>query len=89
MVKSETGETYTVHFSANTRIMKQVGGMGGGGRRGGGKVRGRARAKRWTKGGGQGQGGGQGYGERRQSSSTNQGHRRIKVGDAIAAMGRR
>jgi Domain of unknown function (DUF5666) len=33
-IKTESGETYTVHFSANTRILKQ--GPGGGGRRGGG-----------------------------------------------------
>ena len=40
MVKTETGEIYTVHFSVNTRIMKQVAGergTGGGQGRGGGQ----------------------------------------------------
>ena len=30
-VKTENGETYTVHFSANTRIFKQPAGQRGGG----------------------------------------------------------
>lgn len=77
-VKTEAGETYTVHFSANTRILKQVAGMGGGGRRGGGQGQGE----------GQGQGGGQGGGMGRGGNppqpikATD-----IKVGDAIGAMG--
>jgi hypothetical protein len=29
-VKTDTGETYAVHFSANTRILKQTAGMGQG-----------------------------------------------------------
>jgi hypothetical protein len=79
VVKSETGESYTVHFSANTRIMKQVGGgMGGGGRRGGGQGQGEGQ--------GGGQGGGQGMGKGgnppQPIKATD-----IKVGDAIGAMG--
>ncbi len=38
-IKTETGEIYTVHYSANTRIVKQqarAAGAGGGGERGGG-----------------------------------------------------
>lgn len=34
-VKTESGQTYTVHFSANTRIMKQPAGFRGRGMRGG------------------------------------------------------
>ncbi|MFC5862858.1 hypothetical protein ACFPT7_11190 [Acidicapsa dinghuensis] len=52
-IKTETGDLYTVHFSANTRIMKQV---GGGFRRGG-------QGSGQSSGQGSGQGGGQGAGE--------------------------
>jgi len=81
MVKSETGETYIVHFSVNTRIMKQVGGgFGGGDRRGGGQGPGGGEGQ----GGGQGQGGGMGRGGNppQPIKATD-----IKVGDAIGAMG--
>ncbi len=70
-VKTESGETYTVHFSPNTRILKQQarargeGGQADGGQRGGGQ-------------GGYGQGGNPPI----TLKSTD-----IKVGDAIAAMG--
>ncbi len=82
MVKSETGETYTVHFSVNTRIMKQVGGMGG--RRAARRRRARAgagqgravRAARWDRGMGRG-------GNPPQVIKATD----IKVGDAIGAMG--
>jgi hypothetical protein len=77
-VKTEAGETYTVHFSANTRILKQVAGMGGGGRRGGGQGQGE----------GQGQGGGQGGGMGRGGNPPQPIKASdIKVGDAIGAMG--
>jgi hypothetical protein len=37
-IKTDAGETYTVHFSVNTRIVKQAAGRGsGGGQRGGGE----------------------------------------------------
>jgi hypothetical protein len=76
-IKTETGDMYTVHFSANTRITKQPAGMRGPG--GGG--------------GGQGNGGGGGYGRGpggnggggnppQEIKATD-----IKVGDAIAAAG--
>jgi len=35
VIKTESGELYTVHFSVNTRIMKQPPGQGGGRRQGG------------------------------------------------------
>jgi hypothetical protein len=87
MVKSETGETYTVHFSVNTRIMKQVGGMRGGGeggRRGGGQGQGAGQGQNAGQGGGQGQGGGmeRGGNPPQAIKATD-----IKVGDAIGAMG--
>ena len=71
-IKTEMGEMYTVHFSADTRITKQPAGMRGPG--GGGR--------------GQGMGGGGGYGRGgggtppQEIKATD-----IKVGDAIAAMG--
>lgn len=74
-VKTEMGDVYTVHFSANTRIMKQPAGMrgpGGGGGQGNG--------------GGYGQRGGRGgYGggnPPQEIKATD-----IKVGDAINAQG--
>jgi hypothetical protein len=77
MVKTETGDVYTVHFSANTRIMKQPPGMRGPGE---GRVGGQGR------GGGQGGGGGMGMGRGgnppQEIKATD-----IKVGDAVGAMG--
>ena len=75
-IKTETGETYTVHYSANTRIFKQPArargeGAEGGSERGGGGERGA--------GGGWGGGGG--------NPPTPLKSTDIKVGDAIAAMG--
>jgi hypothetical protein len=79
-IKTEAGESYTVHFSANTRIIKMLAGMRGPGGSGQGR------------GGGQGMGGGMGTGvgggmgrggnppEQIKAAD-------IKVGDAIAAMG--
>lgn len=76
-IKTETGETYTVHFSANTRIIKQ--GTGRGMERGQGRGQGSEAGQ-----GGQGEGGGRGRGMGRgtplQPSD-------IKVGDAIGVMG--
>jgi hypothetical protein len=48
IIKTDAGESYTVHFSANTRIMKQPAGGGGARGEGGGS--------------GRGEGGGGGYG---------------------------
>jgi hypothetical protein len=71
-IKSFQGETYTIHFSANTRIMKQPAGMRGG--QGGGAG---------SSGGGR-EGGWQGRGGNppQPIKATD-----IKVGDAIATMG--
>jgi hypothetical protein len=76
-IKTETGETYTVHYSANTRILKQPAGRGpgGGGGAGGGNGAG--------SGGGGGRGGYGGGGNPPQTIKATD----IKVGDAIAAMG--
>ncbi len=72
-IKTEMGDVYTVHFTANTRITKQPAGMrgpGGGGQGMGG-------------GGGYGRGGnGNGGNPPQQIKATD-----IKVGDAIVAMG--
>ncbi len=73
-IKTETGETYTVHTSANTRILKQPPRPRGEGAEGGGSERG--------SGGGGGWGGGGGNNPPTPLKSTD-----IKVGDAIAAMG--
>jgi hypothetical protein len=72
-IKTDAGETYIVHYSANTRILKQSAqGPGGGGGRGQG-----------GQGGGEGRGyGGGGGNPPQQIKSTD-----IKVGDAIAAGG--
>ena len=76
-VKTEAGETYTVHYSVNTRILKQAaGGRGpGGGQGGGGGDR--------PRGGGNGGGYGGGGGNPPQAIKATD----IKVGDAIGAMG--
>ena len=69
-IKTELGETYTVHFSVNTRMMKQP--PGGGQRRGGGQAQGPAQ--------GQDGGGGEMRTPPQPIKSTD-----IKVGDVIAA----
>lgn len=82
-VKTDSGETYTVHFSANTRIIKQQAGpRGPGGGMGAGGVRG------WAGRGGQGQGGsGEGSGMGASNPPQLIKPTDIKAGDAIAAMG--
>ena len=72
-IKTENGETYTVHFSANTRILKQQARARGEG--------GQAAADGGQRGGGQG-----GYGQGGNPPITLK-PTDIKVGDAIAAMG--
>jgi len=88
-IKTYAGESYTVHFSVNTRFMKQPAGMGAGFGQGGGQ--GQRAGQNQGQGGGQGQGvgqgsyqGGAGGGMRNQLQikATD-----IKVGDAIAASG--
>ena len=81
-VKTESGETYTVRFSASTRMLKQPAGMGGGQGRGGGQG---ADAGQGA-GGGQGRGG---YGGMGRGGNPPQPIKAsdIKVGDAIGAMG--
>ncbi len=70
-VKSFSGETYTIHFDANTRIMKQ-----GAGARGGGQAEGEDRGQGW----GQGRRFGGNPPEPIKAGD-------IKVGDAISSMG--
>jgi hypothetical protein len=70
-VKTEAGETYTIHYSVNTRILKQPAGQRGPGGGGG--------AERERGQGGQGGGGGNPPATIKPTD--------IKVGDAIAAMG--
>jgi hypothetical protein len=70
-IKTDAGETYTVHYSVNTRIVKQPPGQGGGGRRGGN--------------GGGGNGGGGENGQRAQPVTLKPAD--IKVGDIITAGG--
>ena len=74
-IKTEMGDVYTVHFSANTRITKQPAGMRGPGSGGGGQGTGG--------GGGYGRGGNGGGGNPSQEIKATD----IKVGDAIAAAG--
>ena len=72
-IKTETGDVYTVHFSADTRITKQAPGTRGPGGGGGGQ----------GMGGGGGRGGyGGGSNPPQEIKATD-----IKVGDAINAMG--
>jgi len=78
-IKTETGETYTVHYSANTRIMKQPA---------------RPQGAAVERGGQAGQGGGQGSGQGAGWGAGGGGNpptplksTDIKVGDAITAMG--
>ncbi len=71
-IKTETGETYTVHFSVNTRILKMPVGQRG---PGGGSMAGE-----------EGRGPGQGMGRRANPPEPIK-PTDIKVGDAITAMG--
>jgi len=76
-IKTDSGDVYTVHFTADTRIFKQV----AGGMRGTGEGAGAGGGQ----GSGGGQGGGRGYGggnPPQEIKSTD-----IKAGDAIAVMG--
>ena len=77
MVKTETGDVYTVYFSANTRIMKMPAGMRGGA--GGGQGMGRGMGRSMGGGRGQGQSGGN-MPEPLKATD-------IKVGDVVAARG--
>jgi hypothetical protein len=76
-IKTETGDVYTVHFTADTRIFKQV----AGGMRGPGEGAGAGAGQ--GQGGGQGAGGGRGGGNPPQEIKSTD----IKAGDAIAVMG--
>jgi len=78
-VKSENGEIYTIHFSANTRFFKQPAGMRGGGQGRGGSQRMGGGGSMGTEGGG---GMGRGGNPPEQIKPTD-----IKVGDAVGAMG--
>jgi preprotein translocase subunit YajC len=75
-IKTEMGDVYTVHFSANTRITKQPAGMRGPGGGGGGQGTGRG------SGYGRGPGGNGGGNPPVEIKATD-----IKVGDSIVAMG--
>jgi Domain of unknown function (DUF5666) len=82
-VKTDMGDVYTVHFSANTRITRQPAGMRGPGGGGGGQGTGG--------GGGQGNGGGYGRGPGGNGGGGNPPQEikatDIKVGDVINAQG--
>ena len=78
MVKTDTGETYTVHFSVNTRIVKQP----AGGRGPGGMGRGEGQDSNGVSGRGMGRGMGNGGNPPQTIKATD-----IKVGDAVGAMG--
>lgn len=84
-IKTEMGETYTVHFSVNTRIMKQAPG-GGGQRRGTGAGQGFGQGAGQNAGQGAGQGGGSDEGATRTPPQPIKATD-IKVGDAIMAGG--
>ncbi len=75
-IKTGAGEVYTVHFTADTRIIKQVAGMHRGGD-GQGEGEGASQGQ-W---GGMGRGNGGGGGPQQISASD------IKVGDSIGVMG--
>jgi len=77
-VKTDTGEIYAVHFSVNTRIMKQLAGQRGSGR----PAQGRDAGQGAGGGVGNGEGLGRGGNPPEPIKPTD-----IKVGDAIAAMG--
>ena len=82
-VKSENGETYTIHFSANTRIFKQQAGQRGPGQgRSGGQRAGGGAGGSGANGPGAGGGIGRGGNPPEPIKSTD-----IKVGDAVGAMG--
>jgi preprotein translocase subunit YajC len=84
-IKTFTGETYTVNYSANTRFLKQPPGAG----QGMGQGQGQGQGQDQGQGGGygesgqrRGQGGGRGMNRMEQIKSTD-----IKVGDAVTAAG--
>ena len=78
-IRTELGETYTIHYSVNTRIMKQPprpeGARERRGQRGGGQ------------GGGEGEGQGEGQGQFERTPPTPIKASEIRVGDVIAAGG--
>jgi hypothetical protein len=79
-IKTDAGDVYTVHFTADTRIFKQVAGQ-----RGPGEGAGAGDGQGQGRGQGSGGGGGRGYGggnPPQQIKSSD-----IKVGDAIDVMG--
>jgi Domain of unknown function (DUF5666) len=79
-IKTEAGDVYTVHFTADTRMFKQVaGGMRGPGREGAGA------GGQGAGGQGAGGGGGRGYGGGNPPQEIKPTD--IKAGDAIAVMG--
>jgi hypothetical protein len=80
-IKSDSGETYTVHFSANTRIVKQgPGGPRNGGRGGGGNGAGGGTGNSAGNGSGEGSGGERVVPQAIKPTD-------IKVGDVITAGG--
>ena len=86
VVRSEDGQTYTVQFSVNTRMMKQPAGTRGFAAFNGGMVRGDGQPRGQGSGQGAGQNGGRGFGgggvPPEPIKATD-----IKIGDAIGAMG--
>ena len=89
-IKTDAGDVYTVHFTADTRIFKQVAGQrgpGGGSGEGAGAGGSQGQGRGQGAGGGQssGGGGGRGYGGGNPPQEIKPTD--IKVGDAIAVMG--
>lgn len=78
-IKTELGETYTIHYSVNTRVMKQPPRPERRGQRGGGPGQ--------SEGEDQGEGQGQGQGQFERTPPTPIKASEIKVGDVIAAGG--
>ena len=89
-IKTDAGDVYTVHFTADTRIFKQVAGQRGPGGApgegaGAGGSQGQGRGQGAGGGQGPGGGGGRGYGGGNPPQEIKPTD--IKVGDAIAVMG--
>jgi hypothetical protein len=79
-IKTDAGDVYTVHFTADTRIFKQVAGQ-----RGPGEGAGAGDGQGQGRGQGSGGGGGRGYGGGKPPQQIKSSD--IKVGDAIDVMG--
>lgn len=86
-VKNENGETWTVHYSANTRMMKQQPRPANAGARERGQGQGQGQSEGQGQGQSEGQGGGGRFAAGRGAPPEAIKASDIKVGDAIMAMG--